>query len=108
LVGSGFYVDDEVGGAVVTGLGEDIMRGCPCFHAVELMRLGHSPQESADMAVSRMRSRLTRSAHEIGNIAIVCGDKRGSHGAAANHDGFEYAAGSSTREPTIIEIGRQE
>jgi isoaspartyl peptidase/L-asparaginase-like protein (Ntn-hydrolase superfamily) len=105
LVGSGFYVDNEVGGAVATGVGEDIMRGCPCFHAVELMRKGRSPQESADAAVSRIHSRLMRSSHAVGNIAIVCGDNRGNHGAAANHEGFEYAAASSTKEPDIIEIG---
>lgn len=40
LVGSGLYVDSEIGGATATGLGEDIMKGVLSYEIVRLMQEG--------------------------------------------------------------------
>ena len=50
--GSGFYVDNEVGGAAATGLGEDIMKGCLSYETVQRMRNGMSPMEAAQSAMA--------------------------------------------------------
>jgi len=104
LIGAGLYVDDEVGGAVATGVGEDIMKCCPCFHAVELMRQDHTPQHAAESAVIRAHTRLARTQKRIGNIALVCADNRGNYGAAANHEGFGYFVASSTMQPCFTAV----
>lgn len=104
LIGSGFYADRDVGGAAATGVGEDIMKGCTCFVAVELMRQGLSPRRAAEEAVRRTHRRLAPHQKEVGNIAVVCLNKDGEFGAAANHEGFSYAAASSCREPAVYEV----
>ncbi|HOJ11176.1 MAG TPA: N(4)-(beta-N-acetylglucosaminyl)-L-asparaginase [Clostridiales bacterium] len=104
LVGSGFYVDDYVGGAAATGVGEDIMKGCTCFYAVELMREGCNPREAAELAVMRTHKRIFEKTGKVGNIAIVCADNKGNFGGAANHEGFEYAAASDKCLPKIYVV----
>lgn len=104
LVGSGFYVDNEVGGAAATGLGEDIMKCCTCFVAVELMRQGYNPQEAAEEAVRRTHNRLAKYLEKVGCIAVVCADNKGNLGAAANHEGFTFAAASDKMDPIALSV----
>ncbi len=104
LVGSGFYVDDEVGGAAATGLGEDIMKGCLCYAAVELMRQGFSPQKAAEQSLRRHQERLAKSGQEVGNMALVCLDKQGRPGASANHVDFSYAVASAASPAQLIQL----
>lgn len=104
LVGCGFYVDNYTGGAAATGLGEDIMKGCICFYAVELMREGYNPQEAAELAVKRTHNRLYEKNGKVGNIAIVCADNKGNFGGAANHEGFQYAAASYKILPSVYDV----
>jgi len=107
LVGSGFYADNDVGGAAATGVGEDIMRGCTCFVAVELMRQGLHPQQAAEEAVRRTHNRLLRRGTAVGNMAVVCADKLGRFGAAANHEGFSYVAASFDKAPAVYRIEKE-
>lgn len=104
LVGSGFYVDNEAGGAAATGVGEDIMRGCTCFYAVELLRQGYTPKQAAEEAVRRIHKRLAGSRKSVGNIAIVCADNKGNFAGAANHKGFSFAAASSDIPSAIYQV----
>ena len=103
LVGSGFYADNDAGAAAATGMGEDIMRGCVSFTAVELMRQGLHPKAAAEQAVLRAHRRLA--AHgEVGNIAVVCLDRQGRFGGAANHAGFSYAVAAEGLEAKVVEV----
>ena len=43
ILGSGLYVDGEIGAAGATGIGENVMRHCGSFLIVELMRSGMDP-----------------------------------------------------------------
>ncbi|MFM7823548.1 MAG: isoaspartyl peptidase/L-asparaginase family protein, partial [Bacteroidota bacterium] len=43
IIGAGLYLDNEVGGACATGLGETVIRQCGSFLVVELMRQGMDP-----------------------------------------------------------------
>jgi N4-(beta-N-acetylglucosaminyl)-L-asparaginase len=104
LAGSGFYVDNDIGGAVATGVGEEIMKGCLSFHTVELMRQGLSPLEAATSAVRRLHARLERTGKPVGNMAVVCADRFGCHAAAANHEGFAYVAATAEEEPAIHNV----
>lgn len=106
LVGSGYYVDNEVGGAAATGLGEDIMKGCTCFLAVELMRQGRTPMQAAQEAIRRTHDRLARTGATVGNMALVCANRMGDHGSAANHDGFTYTIASSEKAVEVVAVER--
>jgi len=89
IIGAGLFVDDEVGAATATGLGESIIRICGSFLIVELMRQGRSPQEACEEAVRRLVSK-NKNIKDIqaGFLAI---NKEGEVGAFAVHPGFNYA-----------------
>lgn len=54
LIGSGLYCDGQVGAAVATGDGEEIMRCCLSFTVIELMRQGRTPQQACSEAIGRV------------------------------------------------------
>ena len=48
IIGAGLFVDNEIGGATATGVGEEVVRTVGSFLVVELMRQGKSPQEACE------------------------------------------------------------
>jgi N4-(beta-N-acetylglucosaminyl)-L-asparaginase len=103
LVGSGLYVDNEIGGAVATGLGEDIMKGCLSFHAVFLMRQGYSPQNAAEEVIRNIYKKLPKyKKHD--DISILCMNTNGDVGAATSREKFEYVVSSKNMPPSIFEV----
>jgi len=88
ILGSGLYVDEEVGAAGATGIGENIMRYCGSFLAVEYMRQGLHPQEACAEVVRRIAKSEGRADLSINFVAL---DKAGRHGAAGTDEGFQYA-----------------
>ncbi|MBM4014549.1 MAG: N(4)-(beta-N-acetylglucosaminyl)-L-asparaginase [Planctomycetes bacterium] len=89
ILGAGLYVDDEVGAAGATGLGENVMRWCGSFLVVELMRQGASPEEACLEAIRRIARKDPRGADL--SISFVALDKAGRYGAAGSASGFEYS-----------------
>ena len=90
IIGAGIYVDNEIGGAGATGIGENVMRYCASFMIVEEMRHGASPQESIENVIQRISQKDPRSAKDlaINFVAINC---NGETGAAGTSKGFQYA-----------------
>lgn len=88
IIGAGMFVDNEVGGACATGLGELVMKTLGSFLIVELMRQGRNPQEACEEAVNRIVSKQEYKDMQVGYLAI---DKEGNYGAYAIHPGFNYA-----------------
>jgi len=89
ILGGGLYVDNEVGAAGATGLGENVMRHCGSFLVVELMRQGLHPQEACLEAIRRMARR-----DPLGfdlSVNFIALDRQGRFGAAGTGTGFEYA-----------------
>lgn len=103
LIGSGLYADNDAGAAAATGVGEDIMRCCMSFLAVEEMRRGAGAQQAADTALLRAHRALARFG-AVGNMAIVCLDRQGRVGAAANHQGFAYAAATPDAPARVVPV----
>ena len=54
IIGSGLFVDNEIGACVATGLGEEVVKTVGSFLVVELMRQGKSPQEACEEAINRI------------------------------------------------------
>ena len=94
IIGAGIYVDGKVGAAAATGRGEECVRACGSFLAVEMMRQGKSPQEACEYAARRVVELNLLSHHnrdheyQVGFIAI---NAAGESGAASVREGFEYA-----------------
>ena len=88
IVGAGLYVDNQVGAAGATGVGELVLRTLTSFTIVELMRQGLRPQEACRAAFERMcvlipEARTTQEAF----IAI---NKQGEVGCATNTGDFVF------------------
>jgi len=86
IIGSGLYIDNEVGGATATGLGEEVLKTVGSFLIVELMRQGKSPQEACEEAIGRIVARnKSIEDFQIGYIAL---NKKGETGFYSIHEGF--------------------
>jgi N4-(beta-N-acetylglucosaminyl)-L-asparaginase len=89
IIGAGLFVDNEIGAAVATGLGEAIIRIAGSHTVVECMRHGMSPQKACEEAVKRIIAK-----HEDMN-GLQCGfialSKSGEYGAYSTYEGFNFA-----------------
>lgn len=89
IIGSGLYVDNEVGAATATGMGELVIKTVGCHLVVELMRQGASPAEACEEAVQRIARKLGDfKAFQVGFLAL---NKNGEYGAHCIQPGFNYA-----------------
>lgn len=102
IIGSGLFLDNEVGAAAATGLGEAVMRTSGSAMVVELMRQGKSPQEACEEIVKRIHSLYERSQDidylQVGFIAI---NKKGEYGAYSLRKGFNYALYNADRNDLV-------
>lgn len=89
IIGSGLFIDNEIGGAVATGLGEAIMKNVSSFLVVELMRNGMSPQQACEIALKRIvQNNPNFKDFQVGLLAL---NKAGEIGSYSIHSGFSYA-----------------
>ena len=93
IIGAGLYVDGEVGGAIATGRGEEVIRACGSFLIVESMRNGASPIEACKIACERvyklnlLTSKNREHIYQVGFIAL---NKNGEYGVYSVREGFQY------------------
>jgi N4-(beta-N-acetylglucosaminyl)-L-asparaginase len=89
LVGCGLYVDNAVGAAGSTGVGEECIKIVGAHTVVEYMRQGLHPREAAAAAIKRVLSK-----HPPGitwNLNFYAMNRAGQHGGAAIREGSRYA-----------------
>lgn len=103
IIGAGLFVDNEVGAATCSGLGEEIIKVCGSHTVVEMMRQGAHPEEACKEAVKRIayhqRNRKTPiQGLQAGFIAL---DKQGRYGAFSLYKNFSYAIKSNVNESVI-------
>jgi N4-(beta-N-acetylglucosaminyl)-L-asparaginase len=94
IIGAGLYVDNEIGAATATGVGEEVIRIAGTHLVVELMRQNYSPYEACKAAVERMvKIRKEKSKDfQVGFIAL---NKNGEFGGYCLQPGFNYAVYSN-------------
>ena len=90
ILGSGLFVDNEIGAAGATGLGENVMRFCGSFMVVEFMRQGLHPQEACVKAIERIAKMDPEKGSNL-QINFIALDKKGRFGAAGSGKGFPYS-----------------
>ncbi|MNE31619.1 N(4)-(Beta-N-acetylglucosaminyl)-L-asparaginase precursor [compost metagenome] len=101
IIGAGLYVDNEVGGATSTGVGEEVIRNVGSFLVVELMRQGYSPEDACKEAVMRIVKKKPAIAKEI-QVGFLAINKKGEYGAFALQEGFSYAVCDSKKQDLLI------
>lgn len=100
IIGAGLFVDNEVGAACATGLGETVIRAAGSAMVVELMRHGRDPEAACKEVVER----IVKNEKDISNIQVgfLALRKDGTYGAYSVHKGFNYAV-KSTKMSELID-----
>lgn len=99
IIGAGLFVDNEVGAACATGVGEAVIRVAGSAMIVELMRQGKTPQEACEEMVNRIISKHKNiDGLQVGFIAL---NKRGEYGAHSVYAGFNMAIKSNQNDDLI-------
>ena len=89
IIGAALFVDNEIGCAAATGLGEEVIKSTGSFLVVELMRQGYSPDEACEEALNRViKAHGGNPDFQIGYIALR---KDGEVGAACLKWSFDHA-----------------
>ena len=92
IIGAGLFLDNEVGAAAATGLGEAVIRTAGSAMVVELMRQGKSPFEACKEMVERIYNKHKNHKDmdylQVGFIAV---NKNGEHGGYSLRSGFNFA-----------------
>jgi N4-(beta-N-acetylglucosaminyl)-L-asparaginase len=93
VIGAGLFVDNEVGAATSSGVGEEVIRICGTHLVVEFMRQGNSPEMACKKAVQRIikRDKAKASTLQVGFLAM---NKKGEYGAYAIQKGFVFSVKS--------------
>ena len=89
IIGSGLFVDNEVGAATATGLGEEVLKTVGSFLIVELMRQGKSPQEACEEAIGRIVNKPGKNFKDF-QVAYIAVNKQGETGGYSIHEHFSY------------------
>ena len=97
VIGAGLYVDNEVGAATATGVGEEVIRIVGSHLIVELMRQGLSPEMACKEAVERIIRRHPGKAKDI-QVGFLALNKKGEYGAFCLQKGFTYAVRNEREE----------
>ncbi len=95
IIGAGLYVDNEIGAATSTGVGEEVIRIVGSHLVVELMRQGFEPEAACKEAVERIIKRNPENAKKV-QVGFLALNKNGEYGAFALQKGFSYAVRSAS------------
>ena len=99
IIGAGLFVDNEVGAACATGMGEAVIRIAGSAIVVELMRNGMSPTDACKEAVDRVvKKHKDLTNLQVGFLAL---NKYGEAGGYSVYAGFNYAMHTATQNEMI-------
>lgn len=97
VIGAGLYVDNEIGAATASGVGEEVIRIVGAHLVVELMRQGASPLEACKKAVERIIQRNPAKSKLI-QVGFIALSKEGVVAGYSIQPGFTYAVRSSSED----------
>ena len=90
IIGAGLFVDNEVGAATSSGVGEEVIRICGTHTVIEQMRFGRTPEQACREAIRRIVKRDPTKARDI-QVGFLALSKTGEVGAFSIAKGFTYA-----------------
>lgn len=98
IIGAGLYVDNEVGAAGSTGLGEANLLTCASNMVVEFMRGGNSPEEACLKTLERVAQKaklwpehLTDDSKPRFDLNFYAVNKKGEYAGASMWNGKKFA-----------------
>lgn len=91
IIGAGLYVDNAVGAATATGVGEEVVRICGCHTIVEAMRYGQSPEEACKTALKRLVAMKGENYAKKIQIGFIAMNKNGEYGCYSMIQNFTMA-----------------
>jgi N4-(beta-N-acetylglucosaminyl)-L-asparaginase len=97
IIGAGMYVDNEIGGACATGVGELVMKIVGSFMIVELMRQGNSPQVACQKAIERIVSKYPDVRNNDTQVGFLALNKQGEVGGYSVRPGYSIAVSEKKR-----------
>ncbi len=103
IIGAGLYVDNEVGAATSSGVGEEVIRIVGSHLVVEFMRMGHSPEAACKKAVQRLAAKSPNLMKDV-QVGFLALNKHGEYGAFALQKGFSYSVRNG-RENAVYQAG---
>ena len=104
IIGAGLFLDNEVGAAAATGLGEAVIRTSGSAMVVELMRQGHSPLDACKKIVDRI-SKIHKSGPdwEYLQVGFIAMNKKGEYAGYSLRKGFNYAVCDSSNQNLLLD-----
>jgi len=93
IIGAGLFVDNNVGAATSSGVGEEVIRICGTHTIIEQMRSGRAPDKACREAIRRIVARDPKKAQEL-LVAFLAISRYGEIGACSINKGklgFQYA-----------------
>jgi len=104
IIGAGLFLDNEVGAAAATGLGEAVIRTSGSAMVVELMRQGHSPLDACKKIVDRI-SKIHKSGPdwEYLQVGFIAMNKKGEYAGYSLRKGFNYAICDSSKQNLLLD-----
>jgi N4-(beta-N-acetylglucosaminyl)-L-asparaginase len=104
IIGAGLFLDNEVGAAAATGLGEAVIRTSGSAMVVELMRQGYSPLEACKSVVERI-SKIHKSGPdwEYLQVGFIAMNKNGEYAGYSLKKGFNYAVCDHNNQKLLLD-----
>ncbi len=94
IIGAGLFVDNEVGAATSSGVGEEVIRICGTHTVIEQMRLGRTPDQACREAIRRIVKRDPAKAKEM-QVGFLALSRKGEIGSFAVQKGFSFTVTNS-------------
>lgn len=99
IIGAGLYVDNEVGAATSTGVGEEVVKICGSHTVVESMRRGMTPEQACKEAVRRIVKNNGAKAKDV-QVGFIAVNNKGQYGGFAVQKNFTYCV--TTKDGTKV------
>lgn len=100
IIGAGLYVNNAIGAATATGVGEDVVRICGSHTIIEAMRYGKSPEEACKIALMRLVELKGESYARKTQIGFIALNKSGEYGCYSMLQNFTMAV--QTKEGSMV------
>ena len=102
IIGAGLFLDNDIGAAAATGLGEAVIRTSGSAMVVEVMRQGASPFEACKEIVNRIsKIHKNRPEWEYLQVGFIAVNKHGEHAGYSLKKGFNYALHDTKNQKMI-------
>ncbi|MDO4670469.1 MAG: isoaspartyl peptidase/L-asparaginase [Aerococcus sp.] len=103
VFGAGLYADSDWGGATITGMGEDVMKGALSYEVVRRMQ-HQSPQAAVESALADFNRRFEKRGQKLRDVSIVAMNPAGDWGVATNIRDFSCVVATAMQDATVYVV----